>query len=74
VCSLTVRDRDGLLLLYQSRLEKRYGTDAPRETVITPLVTGMSFDYYEDDFKRWQTETTLRKIMMETTRYPNGSG
>jgi prepilin-type N-terminal cleavage/methylation domain-containing protein len=61
VCSLMVRDREGLLLLYQSRLEKRYGADPPRETVITPLVTGMSFDYYEEDFKRWQTETLLRK-------------
>jgi len=61
VCSLTVRDREGLLLLWHSRLEKNFADDSPRETVITPLVTAMSYDYYEADFKRWQTETTLRK-------------
>jgi prepilin-type N-terminal cleavage/methylation domain-containing protein len=60
VCSLAVRDREGLLLLWHSKLEKNFTTDAPRETVITPLVTAMSYDYYDTDFKRWQTETTLR--------------
>jgi len=61
VCSLTVRDREGLLLLWHSRLEKHFADDPPRETVITPLVTAMSYDYYEPDFKRWQTEATLRR-------------
>lgn len=66
VCSLAVRDREGLLLLWHSRLEKRFDQDPPRETVITPLVTGMAYDYYDTDFKRWRTETTLQKN-------PNGS-
>jgi prepilin-type N-terminal cleavage/methylation domain-containing protein len=61
VCSLTVRDREGLLLLWHSKLEKNFADDSPRETVITPLVTAMSYDYYEADFKRWKTETTLLK-------------
>jgi len=61
VCSLAVRDREGLLLLWHSRLEKNFADDPPHETVITPLVTAMSYDYYEADFKRWQTETSLRK-------------
>ena len=61
VCSLTVRDREGLLLLWHSRLEKHFDDDPPRETVITPLVTAMSYDYYDTDFKRWQTESTLRR-------------
>ena len=61
VCSLTVRDREGLLLLWHSRLEKNFADDSPRETVITPLVTAMSYDYYDVDFKRWQTEFILRK-------------
>ena len=61
VCSLTVRDREGLLLLWHSRLEKNFADDPPHETVITPLVTAMSYDYYDADFKRWQTETSLRK-------------
>lgn len=61
VCSLAVRDRDGLLLLWHSRLEKRFEQDPPRETVITPLVTAMSYEYYDPDFKRWQTEPALRR-------------
>ncbi|HEU5080224.1 MAG TPA: prepilin-type N-terminal cleavage/methylation domain-containing protein [Opitutaceae bacterium] len=61
VCSLVVRDRDGLVLLWHSRLEKKFAQDPPRETVITPLVTGMSYDYYDADFKRWRNETQLRK-------------
>lgn len=61
VCSLAVRDREGLLLLWHSRLEKKYAEDAPRETVITPLVTEMSYDYYDTDFKNWKTERALRK-------------
>ncbi len=61
VCSLTVRDREGLLLLWHSRLEKRFADESPRETVITPLVTAMSYEYYDADFKRWKTETTLRR-------------
>jgi prepilin-type N-terminal cleavage/methylation domain-containing protein len=61
VCSLAVRDREGLLLLWHSKLEKNFADDPPRETVITPLVTAMSYDYYDPDFKRWQTETALRK-------------
>lgn len=61
VCSLAVRDRDGLILLWHSRLEKRFEQDPPRETVITPLVTAMSYEYYDPDFKRWQTETALRR-------------
>jgi prepilin-type N-terminal cleavage/methylation domain-containing protein len=61
VCSLAVRDREGLLLLWHSRLEKNFADDPPHETVITPLVTAMSYDYYDADFKRWQTESSLRK-------------
>jgi hypothetical protein len=61
VCSLQVREREGLLLLWHSRLEKKFADDPPRETVITPLVTAMSYDYYDADFRSWKTETTIRK-------------
>jgi len=70
VCSLTVRDREGLLLLWHSRLEKNFADDPPHETVVTPLVTAMSYDYYEADFKRWQTETALRKDSAGKTMTP----
>jgi prepilin-type N-terminal cleavage/methylation domain-containing protein len=58
-CSLIVREREGLILLWHSRLEKRFDDDPPRETVITPLATALSYDYYDSDFKRWRTEQTL---------------
>jgi hypothetical protein len=29
--------------------------------VITPLVTEMSYDYYDADFKNWKNERALRK-------------
>jgi prepilin-type N-terminal cleavage/methylation domain-containing protein len=61
VCSLQAREREGLILLWHSRLEKNFETDAPRETVITPLVSALAYDYYDPDFKRWTTETVLKK-------------
>jgi hypothetical protein len=60
VCSLQVRPTEGLVLLWHSRLEKNFDTDPPRETVVTPLATGISYDYYDADSTRWTTETALR--------------
>lgn len=61
VCALTVRSGVGLVLLWHSRLEKNFNTDVPREALVTPLVTALSYDYYESDFRRWKTETTVRR-------------
>jgi len=60
VCSLQARESEGLVLLWHSRLEKNFDIDAPRETVVTPLVTALSYDYFDPDFNRWTTETTLK--------------
>lgn len=60
VCSLQVRDREGLFYLWHSRLEKNFETDPPRETLITPLVTGMTYEYYDTDFSRWTSETQVK--------------
>jgi prepilin-type N-terminal cleavage/methylation domain-containing protein len=70
VCSLTVRDREGLLLLWHSRLEKNFSEDPPREAVISPLVTALLYDYYDTDFKRWKTETSLQKDAAGKTKTP----
>ncbi|MEO7414563.1 MAG: prepilin-type N-terminal cleavage/methylation domain-containing protein [Opitutaceae bacterium] len=61
VCSLQAREREGLIMLWHSRLEKNFDTDPPRETVVTPLVTSLAYDYYDPNFKRWTTEANLRK-------------
>lgn len=60
VCSLQAREREGLILLWHSRLEKNFDTDPPRETVVTPLVTAMAYDYFDADANRWTTETMLK--------------
>jgi prepilin-type N-terminal cleavage/methylation domain-containing protein len=61
VCALSVREREGLFLLWHSRLEKKYADDPPRESIITPLVTEMSYEYFDADFKNWKNERTLRR-------------
>lgn len=61
VCSLQADERAGLRLLWHSRLETRFNDDPPRETVITPLVTALSYDYFDPAFKTWKTETQLQR-------------
>ena len=60
VCSLQARENEGLIILWHSRLEKNFDTDPPRETVVTPLVTALTYDYYDADANRWTTETALK--------------
>jgi len=60
VCSLQVRRGEGLYLLWHSRLETRFADDPPRETLLTPFVTAMAYDYYDDNTKRWTTDTALQ--------------
>lgn len=60
VCSFQVRPNEGLVLLWHSRLEKNFDTDPPRETVVTPLVSALAYDYYDADANRWTTETQLK--------------
>jgi prepilin-type N-terminal cleavage/methylation domain-containing protein len=60
VCSLQVRPGQGLYLLWHSDLENHFNDDPPRETLISPLVTSLSYDYFDSDFNKWTTETNLR--------------
>ncbi|MEO5961506.1 MAG: prepilin-type N-terminal cleavage/methylation domain-containing protein [Opitutaceae bacterium] len=60
VCSFQVRPNEGLLVLWHSRLEKDFETDPPRETALTPLVTAMAYDYYDEPSSRWTTEQRLK--------------
>ncbi len=61
VCSLSVREGTGLLFLWHSRLEKNFADQSPRETVVSPLVSAMSYDYYDADFKNWKNEPQPRR-------------
>jgi len=59
VCSLQARPNDGLYLLWHSRLEVNFSSDPPRETLLTPFVTALKYDYYDPNAKTWATQTTL---------------
>lgn len=61
VCSLQVRQNEGLFILWHSRLEKNFDIDPPREAIVTPLVTAVAYDYWDADTLRWTTETALKK-------------
>ena len=60
VCSLQVRRGQGLFLLWHSDLENHFNDDPPRETLVSPFVTALSYDYFDSDFNKWTTETVLR--------------
>lgn len=60
VCSFQVRSGEGLVVLWHSRLEKNFETDPPRETVVTPLVTALAYDYYDAETNRWTTDAQLK--------------
>ncbi len=59
-CSLQVRREKGLYMLWHSDLENHFNDDPPRETLVSPFVTALAYDYYDPDFSKWTTETALR--------------
>jgi prepilin-type N-terminal cleavage/methylation domain-containing protein len=61
VAALEVRPNVGLVMYWASVLEERFERDPPREIVLSPLATALSYDYYDPDFRRWETVTMLRK-------------
>ncbi|CAM3066999.1 PilW family protein [Rariglobus hedericola] len=61
VCSLSVREGTGLLFLWHSRLEKDFADQPPRETLVSPLVSALSYDYYDASFKNWKNEPAPRR-------------
>ena len=60
MCSFQVRRDQGLFMLWHSDLENHYNDDPPRETLVTPFVTALAYDYFDKDLGRWTTETTIR--------------
>lgn len=49
VCSLRVDRRDGLFLLWKSRLEVDFNDADPREMRLSPFVTRMSYFYLDEE-------------------------
>ena len=54
--SLYVAPEKGLVLQWQSRLEIERSMNDLHETVLTPFVTAIHYEYYDDTLKRWQVE------------------
>jgi len=54
--SLYAAPERGLILQWQSRLELERDLNDVHETVLTPFVTSIAYDYYDADFRKWTTE------------------
>jgi hypothetical protein len=50
-----------LVIAWHARIELRFLEDPPRRTVLSPLVTGLSYDYYQPDFRSWKNELKLQR-------------
>ena len=59
VCSLQVRRDQGIFMLWHSDLENHFADESPRETLISPFVTGLAYDYFDPDFNKWTTESGI---------------
>lgn len=60
-CALAWRADEGLVLYWKSRLEQDFETADPRVTVISPLVTALSYDYYDSTTESWSNEDKLQE-------------
>jgi prepilin-type N-terminal cleavage/methylation domain-containing protein len=68
--AFALRERQGLFFLWHSTLEEKFSDEPPRETLVSPWVTRIEYDYYEADSKLWKTERTLRKPEAEKRVIP----
>lgn len=59
VCYLKLEPGEGLFLLWHSRLEVDFEEQAPRSTLLSPLVTQLIFDYYDPETRIWTSHEQL---------------
>lgn len=59
---LWLREGQGWWLLWHSVWEERFLSDPARETLLSPWVTAVAFEYYDDAARRWETRTDLRRL------------
>jgi prepilin-type N-terminal cleavage/methylation domain-containing protein len=59
ICTLGVSSGNGLIIYWHSALEE--DEDAMHETVVSPLITQLSYNYYDADGRSWRNETRLRR-------------
>jgi hypothetical protein len=61
VCAFGVQQDKGLVLYWHSRLEQHFADEPPRAAVLTPLVTSLSYEYYDANFNSWQNFQTPQR-------------
>jgi prepilin-type N-terminal cleavage/methylation domain-containing protein len=61
VCALGLRPDQGLILYWHSRFETHFADEPPRATVLSPLVTAVSYDYNNAGFDSWQSYPALQR-------------
>jgi len=61
VCALGVQRDQGLVLYWHSRLEQHFADEPPRAMVLSLLVTGLSYDYYNPGLNGWQNFQTMQR-------------
>ncbi len=54
--SLYVQPELGLILKWQSRLEIERDANDQHETILSPFVTSIAYEYFDADLKRWKVE------------------
>jgi prepilin-type N-terminal cleavage/methylation domain-containing protein len=60
-CALAWRKDEGLVLYWKSRLEADFATANSREVMVSPFVTALAYDYYDENTKLWSTDEELQK-------------
>ena len=71
VCALGAHPGQGLVLYWHSRLEKHFADQPPRATVLSTFGAGLSYEYYQPDFKTWQSQPVLQKARDGKWRLPD---
>jgi hypothetical protein len=61
--SLTVNPERGLILQWQSRLELERDLNDIHETVLSPFVTSIAYDYFDADLKNGNAKKSLLEIL-----------
>lgn len=59
-CALGWTREDGLVLYWKSRLELDFASAPMRPAVLSPYVTALSYDYYDEVSDSWQNQADLQ--------------
>lgn len=70
VCGLAQQPGKGLMLYWQSRLEKNFDDAAPRASVLSPFGADLKYEYLEGDGSVWRVYDQLQRDTQGRWRMP----